>query len=318
MKPSALAVAAVLAALELPAPQERTSEFMLGVLRRDGIVTPFAAFDGRRWSSRWPDDIKGRELPISLPAVPVRWWGIDDPPRTLAIWRDGERTGNVTLTSVVTTTLMCEPRLALKTDYKAATPPPPPFERPYPKDGVVASGDGSIEGVQSVEKEGTTWNQVAALLTAAFNRQETAASRAFTSWQHPVKEAQRQLVPITVEAMYRAPTEDPDWTAYYVEVVRQYPPGRDDKDGCGLATFAHGWVLVGAKGQSRAFISAKVAYCDRKGVSYMLPFGLIRANGHIYWVFQFSGFEEESYDVAEVTRSGVETHVSYRVGSCPA
>jgi len=76
-------------------------------------------------------------------------------------------------------------------------------------------------------------------------------------------------------------------------------------------------ALVSSKGQSRAFILARVAYCDRKGVSYMLPFGLVRASGHIYWVFQFSGFEQESYDVVEVTRSGVETHVSYRVGSCP-
>jgi len=30
-------------------------------------------------------DIKGRELPISLQAVPGRWWGIDEPPRTLSI-----------------------------------------------------------------------------------------------------------------------------------------------------------------------------------------------------------------------------------------
>ena len=318
-KLATLVIAAVLVVLELPAPkaQERVPEFILGVLRRDGIVTPFATFDGRRWSNRWPDDIRNRELPIALEDVPKSWWGLDAPPQTLAVWRDGARAGEVALTGVTTTALMCAPRITLRSNYKPATPAPPPFERPYPKDGLVVSGNVPIERIESVQPGSTVWNQVLKLLPADFDRQETIASRAFTSWAHPMKPEQRKLVPLTIEALYRAPTRDAGWTAHYVEVVRQYPPGPQDTDGCGLATYANGWVLVGPKNEARVALSARVTYCDRKGVSYMLPFGLIRANDHIYWIFQFSGFEDEWYEVAEPARRGVDSHAAYHAGRCP-
>ena len=311
-------ILALLLALELPAPafQEAASSFVLGVLRRDGIVTPFATFDGRRWRSRWPVDIRNREIPIALDDVPEDWWGIEPPPRKMTIWRNGARAGSVALNGITMTRSMCEPRLALKTDYKPAEPAPPPFERPYPKDGLVSSGDLPLERIQSVEKGSADWNRALILITEEFNREETAAARAFTSWAHPVSAGRRKLVPITMEAVYRAPTDDPNWTAHYVEAVRQYPPGLQDKDGCGLATFASGWVLLGPKDEAKVRITAKVTYCDRKGVGYMLPFGLIRANGKAYWVFQYSGFDDEWYEVAEPTRRGVESHIAYRAGSC--
>lgn len=310
---------AVLGALELPAPapQEPAGDLVLGVLRRDGIVTPFATFDGRRWKGRWPDDIRNRELPISLQDVPESWWGVDVPPRTMTIWRDGVRAGSVTLTGVTTTRLMCEPRVSLKSDHKPSAPLPPPFELPYPKDGLVVAGNASVEPIQSPQRGSAEWNQAMILITDDFNRAENRAAQAFTAWQHPVKPEQRRMIPITMEAIYRAPTDDPQWTAYYVEAVRQYPPGREDKDGCGLATFGHGWVLLGPKNEAKVHVSATVTYCDRKGVSYMLPFGLIRANGKPYWVFQYSGFEEEWYEVAEATRRGVDPIVAYRAGFCP-
>jgi hypothetical protein len=38
--------------------------FALGVLRRDGVLLPFA-FDGRRWSTPWPADLR-QDLPITI------------------------------------------------------------------------------------------------------------------------------------------------------------------------------------------------------------------------------------------------------------
>jgi hypothetical protein len=320
MKTIVILVAAVLLTLEWPAPasQGRTPAFTLGVLRRDGLVVPFAAFDGRRWKMPWPVDIRNRELPISIDDVPESWWGIEPVPgKTLPVWRDGARTGDVTLTGVTTTPLMCAPRFTLKSDYRPAAPPPPPFERPYPKDGLVVGGSVAIERIESVEKGTADWNRLLILLTGDFNQQENRAAGAFTSWRHPLKEEQRKRIQITLEAVYRAPTADPGWTAHYVEAVRQYPPGPDDKDGCGLATFAQGWIMLGPKDDVKGKLTAQITYCDRKGVSYMLPLGLVRANGDLFWVFQFSGFEEEWYEVVEPTRNGVKSRVAYPAGGCP-
>ena len=315
---TALALTMALLTLEAqpPAFQESTGKFILGMLRRDGIVAPFAMFDGDQWRARWPVDLRNRELPISLDDVPESWWGVDPPPRTLTIWRDGERSGSINLTGITVSRLMCQPRIVLKSDYKPVSPAPPAFEAPYPKDGVVVSGDARLERIQAVEKGSAEWNQALILIKEDFNREETIAAREYTSWIHPVNERQRKLMPITMEAVYRGPTDDPRWTAYFVEAAREYPPGRNDRDGCGLVTFASGWLLVGPGNDRRLRLAAKVTYCDRKGVGYMLPFGLIRADRKVFWVYQFSGFEEEWYEVAEPTRRGVNNHVAFPAGGC--
>ena len=44
--------------------------FTIGALRRDGIIIPFAVFDGRRWLSRWPAPERDRSIPINLNSIP--------------------------------------------------------------------------------------------------------------------------------------------------------------------------------------------------------------------------------------------------------
>ena len=75
----------------------------------------------------------------------------------------------------------------------------------------------------------------------------------------------------------------------YVEAVRQYPPGPDDK-GCGLETLVSGWVHH-RDGEmiDVSQLRGKLTYCDRVGVTYMLPFGRVRPQDKSYWVFQLSG-----------------------------
>ncbi len=47
-----LAIAAVGAGAQQSAP---TATFGLGVLRQDGVVIPFAQYDGGKWRSSWPE-----------------------------------------------------------------------------------------------------------------------------------------------------------------------------------------------------------------------------------------------------------------------
>jgi hypothetical protein len=295
--------------------QDPTGSFVLGVLRRDGIVSPFAAFDGRRWSKRWPERLPP-ERPISLETVPTSWWGVEPVPDRLRQWKDGIRVGEVTLASPAVATPMCEPRLALRSDYKSSEPPPPGFVLPYPKDGLLVSGAVTVEKIAALEVASEEAKGVLALAVEDFNRQESRAASVFTAWRHPVKADDRKKVPVTLEALYRAPTDDPEWTAYFVEAIREYPPGPKETDGCGLATYVSGWVITHQRERAFVRIGARVTYCDRKGVGYMLPFGLVRADGKNYWVFQYAGFEQESYEVIRPTRRTIETAVVYNAGSC--
>ena len=56
----------------------------------------------------------------------------------------------------------------------------------------------------------------------------------------PGRDSARRL-PVRLESWYRSPSGEPGWTVSYVEAVRQYPPGPEDK-GCGLETLVSGWL----------------------------------------------------------------------------
>src|SRR4051794_28317478 len=64
--------------------------FAVAVLRRDGLLIPFATFDGKRWRNTWPAP-HGFELtiPISTGSVPTRWWGIPGRREIWQAWVDG-------------------------------------------------------------------------------------------------------------------------------------------------------------------------------------------------------------------------------------
>src|SRR5687768_7830268 len=58
--------------------QSRDQRINLAVLRADGILLPFASFDGN-WKSSWPDSLRDIELPAGVAAVPRDWWGGAEP-----------------------------------------------------------------------------------------------------------------------------------------------------------------------------------------------------------------------------------------------
>ena len=63
-----------------------TPPFAVGALRRDGVIIPFAVFNGKRWSVRWPAPSIELDVPINLRAVPSSWWGPVCSSRTSVPW----------------------------------------------------------------------------------------------------------------------------------------------------------------------------------------------------------------------------------------
>jgi hypothetical protein len=299
-----------------PAPKAADPEpFVLGILRRDGVVSPFAAFDGKYWSAPWPDTLRYLEIPITLDGVPRKWWGKGGPPTDMTIWADGARRGTLQLVRPATLRVMCATRLALTSSYRSSEPAPPPVEQPYPKDGLVISGGQKIDAIEVVPRTSPVWVPAALALIEPFDRAELAAINLFTDWKHPLSRADRRKVPVELETMYRAPMDEPGWTAYYMEAVKRYPPGPEDGD-CGLVTSAAGFMATGPGGKHWVRLHARVAYCDRAGSTYMLPLGLIKARGRSNWIYQLSGYDREGYIVVHPTPTVVEPVVQYLAGTC--
>lgn len=284
-------------------PPDHDGRGALAVLRRDGILFPFASFDRNTWRVTWPTSVDvSQKIPATVDAIPRRWWGTRSPRQWSVYLTDGTETF-LELREPTRFRIFCGTSVGVRTAHRATAPLPPIPVDPFPKDGLAVSGGVPVEPIETVSAASPEWAPLAASLLDDFNEVEKDtidSVRRFTKWRHPIADAARRTTPIRLESWYRAPSGRPGWTTSYVEVVRQYAAREEDR-GCGLETFVSGWVhhQNGALSK-KTQLTARLTYCDRVGAKYMLPFGRIRPRDQTYWVFQLSGWESEWYEVVSV------------------
>jgi hypothetical protein len=305
--------AALLAAPEKPA-------FSLGVLRRDGVLLPFAAFNGHDWSIPWPES-DAVQLPISLDDVPKKWWGPVSPgaPWTALMTEDGT-TRPLKIVKPQQVRVFCDGRLGLLTDYKGE---PADSRAPsMPKDGLAVASEPDplpLQPIVEVSLLSPEAKNLVTSLTPEFNTQEKDAAQQFSNWGHPFAPEKRAALPIELEALYRFSEKTPargQWLVGFVEAVRRFP-ARPEDNGCGLITFVHGWVIQLPDGKAAFHLRATITYCDREGVAFMLPLGHLSVAGENYWVYQMSSWRDEAYTVARMRPDEVRPVVSFFGGGCP-
>src|SRR6266568_5614452 len=314
-----LVLAAALGAAAAGPP--RDAPFTLGVLRRDGILLPFAAFNGRDWRSPWPATGADVALPIALRDVPTKWWGEAGAQAPWTSWIIGEGTLTphpLALRKPAVLRVFCGERLGIDTDYRGGAVDL--REPTVPKHGLAiasAAGAVTLQPVHDVSVLSPDAKRMIETIRDDFNDQEARAARRFTRWYHPYNDHERQQYPIQLEAFYRArdATARGAWTTSYVEAVRRFPPEPEDKD-CGLITFVRGWVIEREGREPVINIGARVTYCDRADVSFMLPFGQLLVGGESYWVYQLSSWRDEFYSVARVRPEDVRPVVAVAGGGC--
>jgi hypothetical protein len=80
--------------------------------------------------------------------------------------------------------------------------------------------------------------------------------------------------------------------------------------------FGTGWF---AREHGKAHSLATVVdllRCDRNGASYMFPFGMLRLDGKLFWLAQFSGWDRERFVVVEIKPKTVEARINVFGGGC--
>jgi hypothetical protein len=314
-----LIVCAALATL-VPGVGARQSEsFVLGVMRRDGVVLPFASYDGK-WELSWPSSIREMELPITLDAVPQKWWG-SARPTSLTLWPPNGDPLKLFPSAPIAIMVGIEKRLGLRTGFKSPEPLPMPFTVPYPKEGLVVSGDRQVSAISTVSKHVAIFRDLTTSLKNDIDTAEERAidrTRASSRWAHPIPASQRKATIAELEAWYTSSLVQPGFTVSYIEAVKKYPPGEED-EGCGLETFISGWIYTNIREpRPKTTLTARITYCDRNGVSYLLPLGLMVVNSRTHWVFQMSSWETEWYSVVEATPGRVRYVAEYFGGGRPS
>jgi hypothetical protein len=291
-------------------------KFSLGVLRRDGLLVPFATFDGRGWSVPWPDSDVNVPLPISIDDVPKKWWGAPGPGVPWTAWIRDADPRPLKLTKPVHVSVFCGGHVALTTDYHGG--PIDPKEPTVPKDGLAIAGDVKPAEVFEVSVHSPDAKKLIDAITDDFNEEEALAAKHFTAWKHPFSAEQRTQYPIELEAFYRTSqsTTRGTWRTSYIEAVRKFPASAEDQ-GCGLITFVRGWVTEQQAPKKPVInLGARVTYCDRAEVSFMLPFGRLAIDKEFYWVYQISSWRNEMYTVARVGPDDVVPVVVASGGGC--
>ena len=301
-------------------------EFSVGVLRRDGVLIPFAAFNGRSWVIPWPGSDTSLPLPISLGDIPKKWWGGVGPEVPWQAWLADEVKRPLKLLKPVQVPIFCGGHLAIATDYRGE--PLPERQPTVPKDAVATAGDVTVLPITEVSVNAPDAARLIAAITERFDEEETLAIKSFTNWYHPYGPSARSRIPIALEAFYRATETSPSgkFRTNYIEAVRRYPAGLGD-EGCGLITFVRGWVTEHGDRRPTINIGARVTFCDRADVSFMQPFGRVRiergsgrgpaAAADVYWIHQTSSWRDEFYSVVRVTPEEVRPVLVVAGGGCP-
>lgn len=318
--------AALIAAALAAGPAAAPGEFSVAVLRRDGVLIPFAAYNGRSWDIPWPGSNTSVPLPISLADIPKRWWGGVGPEAPWRAWLSEGVTRPLKLLKPVQVPIFCGAHLAIATDYRGEALAE--REPTVPKDAVATAGDVTLLPVTQVSVNAPDAARLIAAITDRFDEEETLATKNFTNWYHPFGQTARSRTPIALEAFYRATDTSPsgDFRTSYIEAVRRYPAGPGD-EGCGLITFVRGWVTEYRDKKPVINIGARVTFCDRADVSFMQPFGRLhveRGSGRgraagtdVYWIYQTSSWRDEFYSVVRVSPEEVRPVLVVAGGGCP-
>ncbi len=301
--------AAMLACGAMRGAADAPGAFGIGILRRDGIIVPFGAFDGKRWSNGWPAPNVDVTVPIRVSDVPSRWWGPTTVLERWQAWIAGEPQ-TLRVTQLDWVDAHCVRQVALRSDYRPPTAAPPRTEQPYPKDGLAVSPAQPVERIAALSPSSDDVRVLTPALLDAFN----AAERVLADQHgHPVSRRAREGRVPDIEAIY-AVGEHP--RIYYVEASRRYRQLGQRADQCAALAFGTGWFSRDGDHVQALEMGVDLLGCDRAGASYMLPLGALRVAKRLFWVAQFSGWDHERYAVVEIKPKTVEAVLSVWGGSC--
>jgi hypothetical protein len=292
--------------------------FTVGVVRRDGILVPFASHDAGHWFRRWPTPAAERDVPITFGDIPADWWGLEGPTPAWTLWLEDGASKPLRVAGAIGFGAHCQIQVGLRTDYRSPLPMPPLEQHHYPKDGLATTGRVRVEAVE-VGRAGTAfWTGLEQLLVAYVTREENhLAARNALAWPIPPRE--RAETPVKLEVLCLAPGTAPGAVTAYFEATKRYAPTDPSvPNPCGPVTFVSGWLhrndaMVGT---FDARTTVQATDCTQWNVAFRKPLGLVRLNGTPVWFLQSSRWGRESYEIVRIDKAGVVPLLSVPGGWC--
>jgi hypothetical protein len=297
--------------------------YTFAVLRRDGVIVPFASYDAGRWLDRWPEPGWRIDIPISLESTPKSWWLHDTPAAAWTAWPVQGESRAIHVRNPVNLTVQCSRHVGLQTDYSSIAPPVARDMQPHPKDGLATTGDVAVERVDVLAASSPEWARVLEAVKEPFAAAEAKAiSKGDRNFEKDPK--RRAQYPVEIEVLFRSPGAKPGTQVLYFEAVRRY--GRRPAGAVPVPvfpdrrplTFGAGWAETDAAGtvSLRGQVLVELSDNERENLLYALPLGAFQLGERRYWAAQVAGWGYERYEILEIAGSGTKVSFKTAGGTC--
>jgi hypothetical protein len=299
-----IVLAALLTSILIAQPQR----FAIAIVRLDGRIVPFAAYDGGRWERAWPEADEATDAPPTIDNIPSVWSRRGD--RVPSVWRVWPASGGMPIQAQVSGVEVveahCEGQVALKTDLTAAK-----AEHPRKFGVAVDSSSLPIGAIEEVPHSDVQWRAAGRTVLASFSRLE--AAQLSKNRQQLPRETPAPVAQIT--ALYRE-AKSPGSPVHFVAEKRFRTPRFPQNRQCTAVTFITGWLVPTDAGLTLLDPKVFLTDCDAKDVRAALPLATLRISGQLFWVLQEHGYEDETYLIAEIRQSDVRYPIEVNGGGC--
>jgi hypothetical protein len=298
---------------------------MLGILREDAVLIPFAIFDGKVWQSPWgaPEVVVtplgfAREAPKRTFASttgrrPDAWWGGRAPGTEWELLTVG-RYQKVRVANVTTYQNRCTRGTGLLTDFESRVRIRP-NSYPLPYAGIAATTSNLLRPVTEVMDGTADFEAIERLLPALFERVERSV------WKDTQQSDDRprltgSLPRPEVSSVYSSTL--PDRREVFAFHARRHLPQAINRKPLELVTTVVGWLNRGVS-SSFTLIDARESQSDldgKGGDDELIPRAALMIGERTFWAGNTAGYEWETYFVLEVTGGVPGALISVDGGGC--
>lgn len=298
----------IVAALVITSLAAQEQRFTVAIVRPDGALVPFAAYDAGRWERAWPEADEPTEAKTidSVPSVWRRRGG-----RVPDVWRVWPASGVTPIDAKVigleVAEAHCSSQVVLKTNLPKAD-----LDHPL-KFGIALDASSVVVGtVEHVRRADSVWAAAERTVRANFSRLEMA--QAARNGEPLPRE--NPMPPMQITALYRE-ARSARSPLYFVAEKRYRTPRLPQDRQCNTRTIVTGWLVPADTGTYR-LLDPKVFVtdCDAKEASIGLPLAAFRVSGQLFWVLQAHGYEDETYVIAEIRETAVRYPIEVNGGGC--
>jgi len=290
-------------------PSAQTQRFAVAIVRVDGRIVPFAAYDGGRWERAWPEAGEGIGATPTIDTTPSVWRRRGDPVPTL--WRVWPASGGTSIQAQVSGVEVveahCTGQVALKTNLPSTT-----GEHPRKFGIAVDSSSVLVGAVEDVRRSDSLWATAGRTVRASFSRLEIA--QAAGKGEQLPRDTPTPVAQMT--ALYRE-AKSPRSPLYFVAEKKYRTARFPENRRCGARTIMTGWLLpTDAGALTLADVKVFLTDCDAKVARSGLPLAAFRVSDRLFWVLQEHGYEDETFVIAEVGPSDVRYRIEVNGGGC--